>query len=69
MVKPDNPGTYYRFSYGDIEFFMLDDRYYRSPNGAEDDGTKTMLGDKQWQWLKHGLKDIHREVEVHCLWK
>lgn len=54
--EPHNPGTYYRFSYGDIEFFMLDDRYYRSPNSAKEDGTKTMLGEKQWQWLKQGLK-------------
>ncbi len=52
----DHPGTYYRFSYGDIEFFMLDDRYYRSPNSAKDDGSKTMLGERQWQWLKQGLK-------------
>jgi alkaline phosphatase D len=34
---------------------MLDVRYHRSPNKAPDDGTKTMLGRKQLQWLKEEL--------------
>jgi len=61
--EPDNPGTYYRFSYGDIEFFMLDDRYYRSPNTAKDDGSKTMLGNRQWEWLKQGLKSSKAKLK------
>jgi alkaline phosphatase D len=53
--EPENPGCYYRFVRGDLEFFMLDDRYYRTPNKAKDDGHKTMLGTRQLQWLKDGL--------------
>ncbi|HZH98835.1 MAG TPA: alkaline phosphatase D family protein, partial [Fimbriimonadaceae bacterium] len=29
---PETPGVFQRFEWGDVEFFMLDDRYYRSPN-------------------------------------
>lgn len=61
--EQDNPGTYYHFSYGDIDFFMLDNRYYRSPNKADDDGSKTMLGQRQWQWLKQGLKDSKAKIK------
>ena len=61
--EPGNPGTYYQFSYGDIDFFMLDDRYYRSPNGAVDDGSKTMLGERQWQWLKEGLQQSKAKLK------
>ncbi|MBT5927813.1 MAG: hypothetical protein HOH33_14470 [Verrucomicrobia bacterium] len=61
--EPDNPGTYYQFSYGDIDFFMLDDRYYRSPNSAKENGSKTMLGERQWQWLKQELKQSKAKLK------
>lgn len=51
----DDPGVYFKFTRGDIDFFMLDDRYHRSPNKAVDDGTKTMLGTAQLGWLKREL--------------
>jgi alkaline phosphatase D len=50
-----NPGCYYRFSRNRVDFFMLDSRYYRTPNKTPDDGSKTMLGARQLQWLKDGL--------------
>jgi alkaline phosphatase D len=50
--QPDDPGVYFKFSRGEIDFFMLDNRYHRSPNRAPDDGTKTMLGAKQLAWFK-----------------
>ena len=53
--EPDNPGIYYKFSRADVDFFMLDDRYHRSPVKAPDDGTKTQLGAKQLAWLKREL--------------
>lgn len=52
---PDDPGVYFKFSRGDVDFFMLDNRYHRSPNKAPDDGTKTMLGAKQLAWFKREL--------------
>lgn len=54
--EPEHPGIYHHFQHGDIAFFMLDDRFYRSPNRSEDRGDKTMLGERQWAWLKAGLK-------------
>ena len=53
--EPDNPGVYFKFTRGDVDFFMLDDRYHRSPIKAPDDGTKTQLGAKQLAWLKREL--------------
>lgn len=50
-----NPGCYYRFSREGVDFFMLDSRYYRTPNKTPEDGKKTMLGARQLQWLKDGL--------------
>ena len=53
--QSDDPGIYFKFSRGDIDFFMLDSRYHRSPNRMVDDGTKTMLGARQLAWLKREL--------------
>jgi alkaline phosphatase D len=53
--QADDPGVYFKASWGDVEIFMLDGRYHRSPNRAADDGGKTMLGPGQLAWLKRGL--------------
>ncbi|MCC9641126.1 alkaline phosphatase family protein [Rhodopirellula sp. JC740] len=44
------PGCWFDFSMGDVDVFMLDNRYYRS----FEDGT--MLGPEQKEWLKQRLK-------------
>lgn len=44
------PGTWYDFNIGDVEFFMTDGRYYR------DFKKGTMLGPVQKQWLLAKLK-------------
>ena len=54
--EEQNPGCYHKFSRGDVDFFMLDVRYHRSPDKAEKDDKKTMLGDAQFEWLKRELK-------------
>jgi len=53
--QPDDPGIYSKFARGDVDFFLLDVRYHRSPNKAPDDGRKTMLGAGQLAWLKREL--------------
>jgi alkaline phosphatase D len=53
--QADDPGVYFKFSWGDLDFFMLDVRYHRSPNKAPEDGSKTALGRKQLAWLKREL--------------
>ena len=55
--EASNPGIYFKFSWGDLDFFMLDVRYHRSPNNLKDDGQKTMLGQAQLMWLKQGLSE------------
>lgn len=46
---------YYDFRYGDVAFFVMDTRKYRSDVFTEDVASRTMLGDKQltalYEWL------------------
>jgi alkaline phosphatase D len=46
---------YYTFTYGNIGFFMLDQRTFRSPNAATDNSSKTILGSVQKAALKSWL--------------
>ena len=52
----DTPGVFFDYHYGGVDFFMLDDRYYRDPNDAPDGPNKTMLGAAQKAWLKERLR-------------
>lgn len=54
-------GIYTKFSYADVDFFLTDDRYFRSNdeladsiNGAVNPG-KTFFGAQQLEWLKNAL--------------
>ncbi|KAI0043550.1 hypothetical protein FA95DRAFT_1563180 [Auriscalpium vulgare] len=51
----DKDQHYYDFRYGDIAYFVLDTRRYRSDPYTEDVVSRTMLGDKQlaalYEWL------------------
>ena len=42
------------FNWGDCDFFLLDNRYYRYPNNLKS-GNKTILGKNQLEWLKDVL--------------
>ncbi len=52
----DTPGAFFRFAWGDVDVFVLDNRYHRSPDKAPDDETKRFLGDTQFAWLMAGLQ-------------
>ena len=52
----DTPGVFFRHSYGAVDLFCLDGRFYRDPNSAEDGPDKTLLGAAQLSWLKSELK-------------
>lgn len=41
------------FEWGDAQFFMLDDRWFRSPNNRKDD--RTYFGEEQLRWLVDAL--------------
>lgn len=46
------PGIYFDYKIGDVQFFMLDGRYYREPSTLEE---PSMLGEAQKEWLKQQL--------------
>jgi len=52
---PDTPGVFFTYSYGKVDFFFLDGRFYRDPDNAEDTPEKTMLGAAQFEWLQREL--------------
>ena len=52
---PDCPGVFFRFDWAGVDFFMLDGRYYRSPNTDVDGPAKTLLGKRQGEWLRAEL--------------
>jgi len=59
----DNHGTYSSFRWGDTEFFLMDDRYYRSSKkmqgkvSGKPNPDKHFYGKRQLEWLKNGLKN------------
>ncbi len=62
---PDTPGVFYNFLFADVEFFMLDDRYHRTPNRApEDPNDDTVLGSAQLQWLLDALQASYAPFKV-----
>ncbi len=47
-------GVYSTFNWGDAQFFLLDDRYFKSPNDRLT-GERTILGKEQLEWLIDAL--------------
>lgn len=45
-----HPGIATQFQWADVDFFLLDDRYYRSPDKRKT-GKATILGEEQLEWL------------------
>jgi alkaline phosphatase D len=60
----DTPGAFFKFSHGDVDFFVVDGRYHRSPNELPDDDKKRMLGDAQFEWLLEGLKNSKARFKI-----
>ena len=60
----DTPGAFFKFSRGDVDFFVVDGRYHRSPNELADDDKKRMLGDAQFAWLLEGLKNSKAKFKI-----
>ncbi len=53
---PDCPGVFFDGSYGGVDFFMLDGRYYRTPASEPDGPQKHFLGTRQNEWLRDKLR-------------
>ena len=56
-----HPGTWFRFALGDVEFFMLDGRTYRTNPFLE---SPSMLGPEQKAWLLDGLRQSRATFKV-----
>ncbi len=48
-------GAVAQFSWYDADFFLFDNRYYRDANDLKTRYPKTILGEKQKEWLKNAL--------------
>lgn len=59
-------GTYSTFSWGDAQFFMLDDRFFKSPNDRKT-GDRTILGNQQLEWLIDALSSSNAAFKVVCI--
>jgi len=57
------PGCWYTFSMADVDFIMLDCRYYRTNPKLE---APSMLGPVQLDWLKRTLAASHGTFKVLC---
>jgi alkaline phosphatase D len=55
------PGCWFRFAIGDVDFFMLDCRFYRTNPFAPQ---RTMLGPVQKSWLLEGLQKSKATFKV-----
>jgi len=53
---PDVKGVFFKYTWGRVDFFFLDGRWYRDPDKAPDTPDKTMLGAEQVEWLKNQLE-------------
>ena len=60
----EDGGIYYSFSIADVDLFVLDTRWYRSPMENEDGENKKMLGDAQLDWLLNGLKQSSAPFKI-----
>jgi alkaline phosphatase D len=58
---PEWPGCWFNFNIADVEFFMLDGRFYRTNPYLE---KPTMLGPVQKKWLLKQLKNSQAKIKV-----
>ncbi len=61
-----HPGVTTMFEWGDAAFFLLDNRYNRSPNNRKT-GDRVMLGEDQIQWLIDALVSSHATFKLVCI--
>ncbi|HSD53285.1 MAG TPA: alkaline phosphatase D family protein [Burkholderiales bacterium] len=52
---PGVPGVFGMVTFGDVDFFLLDNRFNRYPNRYPQTPDKTMFGRAQLEWLKQAL--------------
>jgi alkaline phosphatase D len=60
----ETPGVFGSFEWNDVEFFLLDNRYYRSANRLPDSPKKQMFGDAQLTWLENALASSRAPFKI-----
>lgn len=60
---PGQGGITTSFEWGDVQFFLLDNRYFRS-NNRRTTGQRTMIGEAQFQWLIDALKKSRANFKI-----
>ena len=63
----ETPGIFTTFTRGEVQFFLLDDRYYRDPNKAPASPSKTLLGKAQKAWIKEQLTRSKAKIKIVAL--
>jgi alkaline phosphatase D len=61
---PGVAGNFTRLGYQDVDFYLLDDRWYRNNERAPATPAKAMLGDSQMAWLRDALLGSHATFKV-----
>ena len=61
---PGVPGSFGWTRLGDVEFFLLDDRYHRHPDRYPDTPEKSMFGTAQFEWLKQALVSSRARIKL-----
>ena len=59
----DAPGAFTRYLYQDVEFFLMDDRFYRAPNDLKDE-SKAYFGEKQLRWLMDAVVNSEASFKI-----
>ncbi len=60
------PGVTTSFNYSDVDFFLLDNRYNRTPNDRKN-GDRTILGKDQLEWLIDVLVSSKATFKIVCM--
>ena len=63
---PGQGGVTSKFSWADLDFFMIDNRWFRSPNERKT-GKKTMIGKTQFEWLIDNLESSKASWKFICM--
>lgn len=61
--KEQSEGIYSVFNWGDAEFFLLDNRFFRSPNHRKT-GERTILGKEQLEWFIDALSSSQASFKI-----
>jgi alkaline phosphatase D len=59
----DLGGVTTTFEWSDVQFFLLDDRWHRSPNNRKT-GRREILGERQLEWLVDALVDSRATFKI-----